>query len=221
MLGLPFAANAAPLEGVNAVESNVSITLKFHYNEVMATAVRSVSYKTVAIRNANIIASLNAANVGEENYPFPSNARIIRKDVFDSDGDLLKTFYLLRKKTGEEADITAHISVELDDFVYKAKFFPNKNTSSYSFLATDIFNYAAEAGESEDEEWMVGAGLSRYNFKRIVVKGTEDFVDMLVSYNSRVGGSASLDVPVRQEGIVEGFIRVTGPKIVPISAPNR
>lgn len=217
----PFLSLAAALLGLsltaqaNTVETNVSITLKFYFNPTLQPAIKGksavIAYKTAAVRNADFIASLNAANAGEPGFPFPKNARLIRQDVFTTSPTDPDTRYLLRDQNGNEADVTANFDVTRLTEVVKSKINTETSTGTISLVTTDSFEYIADPSTGETDQ-ALGAGISRYNIKSVLIKDTGDLVSMLASYRSRLGGNASF-VQEDVAGIVEGGIRLSGAKL--------
>lgn len=110
------------------------------------------------------------------------------------------------------------LEVSLNNAVAKAKLAIETGVGTKSLIATDLFSYEANPG-AEDTERVVGAGISRYNFKIVQVKGKTDLVGIL-SYSSKAAGSAVFMVPSLTSGVVEGSIKISGAKVIPLTAPS-
>lgn len=217
-----FLAAAATSAEANIVESNVTVALKFYFNPTNVYQLKgnfsTLAYQTFSVTNANVIASLNAANEGKPSFPFPLNAKIIRQASFYIDGDEGDVVYLLRDKAGNEVDVTASLNVSINSAVRKTKKHKDTGVGSINLIATDLFNYDADPAIL-NSEYVVGAGISRYNIKVVQVKGESDLVQIL-NYSSKAAGSAVFLVPTFTEGVVEGSIKISGGKVIPQAAPD-
>jgi hypothetical protein len=211
------------------VESNVSIALKFHYNpagSVPGPKFLTLTPKTAMLRNADFIRALNQANGSNLGFPFDLKSRIIRRDTFDNAGNRTSTRYFLRDKQGKQAEITTTISVDIIDQVTRFKLSLANQTGTINLIATDTFLFIDGPTEQDSECSANGAGISRYNFRRVRAKLTDRLVDLL-AYSARVAGRSSFTLPVKRPaegqptftgpftGIVEGSVKLTGAKILP------
>lgn len=221
-------ASGAQLQA-EIVETNVSISLKFHHNPsafIPGTKFITLTPKTYLLKNADFIRALNLANASNLTFPFDLKSRIIRRDTFDNAGDRISTQYFLRDKQGKQAEITSSIDVDIIDQVTKYKLSLANQTGSINLIATDTFLFIDGPTEQDSFCSANGAGISRYNFRRVRTRITNRLVDLL-SYSSRVAGRATFIIPVKRPaagqptftgpftGIVEGSVKLSGAKILP------
>lgn len=221
-------ASAAQLQA-EIVESNVSISLKFHYNpvgSVPGAKFVTLTPKTYLLKNADFIRALNLSNASNLAFPFDLKSRVIRRDTFDNAGVKTSTQYFLRDKQGKQVEITAAIDVDIIDQVTKYKLSLANQTGSINLIATDTFLFIDGPTEQDSFCSANGAGISRYKLKRVRTKVTNRLVDLL-SYSSKVAGRATFTIPVRRPavgqptvtgpftGIVEGSVKLSGAKILP------
>ena len=221
-------ASAAQLQA-EIVETNVSISLKFHYNpsaSIPGTKFITLTPKTYLLKNADFIRALNLSNASNLTFPFDLRSRIIRRDSFDNTGGLISTQYFLRDKEGKQAEITNALDLETLNRVDKYKLSIATQTGSINLIATDTFLFIDGPTEQDSFCSANGAGISRYNVKRVRTRATNRLVDLL-SYSSRVAGRATFVIPVTRPtvgqptftgpftGIVEGSVKLSGAKILP------
>lgn len=209
-----LAAYAAPVQA-DFTESNISITLKFYFNaeeETVKGDKESLNYTTATLKNADIIAAYNEAY--EDTLAL--NSRIIRRDEFDAEGEFLDFQILIRDKTQGDIDITDLVdfsSSETDAVKYS--YSASKGTGTYSAIYERSIEILVDPEDEESQE-IDAAGLERLNIKTVIVKSTQNFVD-LAAVNTSLNGYAYFYNEKADgvfNGIVEGSYKETGAKVV-------
>lgn len=215
ILPLALLVSSAVSLKANDVESTVTFALKFYYNPtntpVVTPTTRSVTSKTVAVKNADLIAAFNDKFKGTEPFPFATNAKIVRVQTYSAQGELSRTKYYLREK-GKEADITASFNWETTDLAYTVKYVIKTNLGVAKDVRLDDFSLSIGTGESA--YFIEGQNLGIYTFNDIFMKKTEQRAT-LSTISQKIAGVSRLPFSDSKVGIVEGTIKVSGPKLIP------
>lgn len=221
LLAAAVTAFTSPLQA-DLVETNVSIAFKFYANaldEVEKPTSITLNYATASIKNADIIESINVVLFANPADDYPLNSKIIRRDYFDANGELDSTQYVIRAKDREDLNITEMITVTLFETIEKYKISTNGTVTLNPITASRYEILFDPDNEEESEEFDL-RGIDRVSIKLVEVKSTENFVQLL-SFNSQVSGygyyyPSHKDFDGFYTGIVEGTLKVSGAKVVPI-----
>lgn len=203
-----------PVLKADFVETNLTVTLKFYFNQTEATTkgdVNSRAYTTATLKNKDIIDSV--AYVYD--YNFTTTARLMRRDEFDAEGNFVSHVTFIRDKNEGDIDITSLVPIEEYDGVNKFRYSVSKGTGLYNSIYNGRIRYIATPANENSEEIDV-MSLNKGAFTFTLVRSTSHFVS-LANITSTVHGYAYMFYPKSGEyynGVVEGTIKTSGAKVV-------
>ncbi|MEN3942915.1 hypothetical protein WJU23_16570 [Prosthecobacter sp. SYSU 5D2] len=215
-----LAVLASPLRA-DIVEANVTIALKFYANTTDSVEKGNseiLNYQTGTIKNSDIIEAVNFALFEDEADDYSPKSKIIRQDEFNDNGSLLATRYLIRDKAKEaDLDVTNLIDIDSLEEVVKYKFSTVTGAGTVNLISNSRYQFLFDPESPETSEELDLFGIDRSTIKVVMVKSTENFVDLL-SFSSKVSGYGYF-FPLKfddfYEGIAEGTIKVSGAKVFP------
>lgn len=214
------AAFVTPLKA-DVVETNITIALKFYANTTEIPLIKGnsaiLNYGTGTIKNSDIISAINYVLFDAEEDEYSTKSKILRRDVFDDEGNSSTTSYLIRDKDKSDLDITDLVNFDYIDSVVKSKISTTTETGTISLISTTNFQFTSDPDFPETSEDLNLYGLSRTSVKVVSVKNSGNLVD-LASLNAKVAGycyffTTKLDGFFG--GIAEGTIKASGAKVVP------
>jgi hypothetical protein len=216
ILPLALLVSSAVSLKASDVESTVTFALKYYYNPsdviVETPTTRSITSKTVAVKNADIIASFNDKFKDTAPFPFATNAKIVRVESFSADGENSTVRYYLREKD-KQADITSSFDWETTDYAYTVKYVKKTNLGVAKDVRLDDFSLTIGTGQSA--YFIRGKNLGIYTFNDIFVKKTEQRAT-LSTISQKIAGVSGLPFSNWNIGVVDGTIKVSGPKLIQV-----
>lgn len=200
------------------VETNLTFALKMYINnedEDFGDKFIVQNYATVSIKNADIIRAYGDVF----GFDFDKSARLIKRDGFTEEGNLVQTRIIIRDKVEGDIDVTNTFSFfSLHDPIDKYKYSRSTKTGSKSTIERKGITFLADDEDPDTtNEEMNLSGIDRVTYKRILINKL--LLADLETRSGKVTGDAVFYVIIKSvdgylEGVVEGTYKVSGAKVV-------
>lgn len=209
----------SPAAKADYVDSVMTFTLKFHFNEKeweTKGAFSVLNMTTSSLKTADFIAAYAAAN-GQQ---FSKKAQIIWRDEYESDATHIGYKIYIRDPGKSDVDVSALFDENTDEggFASKGKYNDELGTGTFSQIYTSVLTFRAHE-TTPDASSVEATGINNFNLKTVKVKETGSFVD-LGTVSGKIFGKAYFMDAKRQrrfEGVVDGTFKLSGPKVVKIA----
>jgi hypothetical protein len=202
------------------VDSVMNFTLKFHFNETGWLEKGNYDIKNItksSLKTADFIAAYGTAT----DQTFSKKAQLIWRDEYDFEGYQEGYKIYIRDPGKPDVDVSTAFNEDTSDSpsVSKGKYHYDLGTGTFFQIYTSVLTFRAQAG-SPGTPTLDVTGLNNFNIKTVIVRDTENLVD-LGTVNGKITGKAYFLDAKRQKkftGVVDGTFKLSGPKVVKV--PN-